>query len=108
MKLAADPKNTIKTTLNESSNPQVDFANQFIGRGTLGAGRIQEEIRFCTCPELLGCLSFMESLHDNEAIVVTGFEQFSECSGYSSTLKFCGDFRDRGKVSTRCSHHPSD
>ncbi|XP_071798548.1 uncharacterized protein [Asterias amurensis] len=76
---------------------QVDFANQFIGRGTLGAGRIQEEIRFCTCPELLGCLSFMESLHDNEAIVITGFEQFSECSGYSSTLKFCGDFRDTGK-----------
>ncbi|XP_022093463.1 uncharacterized protein LOC110980795 isoform X2 [Acanthaster planci] len=72
---------------------QVDFANRFLGGGTLLASRQQEEIRFCTCPELLAALLFTESLQDNEAVVVAGFEQFSEYTGYSSTLKFSGDHK---------------
>ncbi|CAF4421255.1 unnamed protein product, partial [Rotaria magnacalcarata] len=32
---------------------QVDFANRYIGGGVLGAGCVQEEIRFCICPEML-------------------------------------------------------
>ncbi|XP_038050609.1 uncharacterized protein LOC119723809 isoform X2 [Patiria miniata] len=76
---------------------QVDFANRFLGGSILLAGRQQEEIRFSTCPELLASLLFTESLQDNEAVVVTGFEQFSEYSGYSSTLKFTGDHKDYAK-----------
>ena len=80
------------------SNPQVDFANRYIGGGVLGAGRVQEEIRFCTCPELLVSMLFMERMEDNEAIIIKGFEQFSEYSGYASKLNYAGDFRDICKV----------
>lgn len=73
---------------------QVDFANRFIGGGVLGGGCVQEEIRFCICPELLASLVFMESMEDNEAIAIAGFEQFSRYHGYGWGLRYAGDFRD--------------
>ena len=41
---------------------------------------------------------FMESMEDNEAIVIKGYEQFSTTTGYASGLQFAGDFRDNIEV----------
>ncbi|GFO00486.1 poly(ADP-ribose) glycohydrolase [Plakobranchus ocellatus] len=85
----------------EDSGPEalhVDFANRSIGGGVLGRGRVQEEIRFSTCPELLVALLFMESLQANEAIFISGFEQFSSYSGYADSLSFAGPYRGQGQL----------
>lgn len=80
-----------------SSAIQVDFANRSIGGGVLGRGRVQEEIRFSTCPELIAAMVFMENMEDNEAIVISGFEQFSQCTGYASSLQYAGPFHDHAR-----------
>ncbi|XP_041350865.1 uncharacterized protein LOC121369852 [Gigantopelta aegis] len=77
-----------------SDGIQVDFANRYIGGGVLGRGKVQEEIRFCECPELIASLLFMESMEENEAIVMSGFEQFSSHYGYAADLEYGGDFVD--------------
>lgn len=76
---------------------QVDFANRFIGGGVLGAGQVQEEIRFCINPELLVAMMTMETMQDNEAIIIRGAERFSSYSGYGRTFKFTGDFKDESE-----------
>lgn len=38
----------------------------------LGQGCVQEEIRFICCPELIVSRLFVESLEDNEALIITG------------------------------------
>ena len=54
-----------------ASFPQVDFANHCIGGATLGSGRVQEEIRFCICPELIISMLIMGPMDDNEAVIIT-------------------------------------
>lgn len=76
----------------------MDFANRFIGGGVLSAGRVQEEIRFTVCPELLVSLLFMECMEENEAIVIQGYEQFASVQGYAESLRFIGDHRDYAEV----------
>ncbi|CAL1545341.1 unnamed protein product [Lymnaea stagnalis] len=71
---------------------QVDFANQSIGGGVLGRARVQEEIKFCVCPELMSAMLFMENMEHNEAIAVSGFEQFSCYTGYADSLEFAGHY----------------
>eukprot|EP00057_Strongylocentrotus_purpuratus_P021526 XP_011676000.1 PREDICTED: uncharacterized protein LOC585285 isoform X1 [Strongylocentrotus purpuratus] len=83
-----------------SSTLQVDFANEYIGGGVLGSGCVQEEIRFCICPELLVSLIFMESMEENEAISISGFEQFSSYTGYGWGLRYTGDFRDGAQITS--------
>ncbi|MEQ2276761.1 hypothetical protein XENORESO_008321, partial [Xenotaenia resolanae] len=51
---------------------QVDFANKFVGGGVIGAGLVQEEIRFLINPELIISRLFMEALEDNECLIITG------------------------------------
>ena len=74
---------------------QMDFANCFIGGGVLNEGSVQEEIRFLINPELMVSRLLCECMEDNEAIVITGAEQFSRYSGYGSSLTWSGDFRDQ-------------
>ena len=64
----------------------------------LGWGSVQEEIRFSVCPELLVSLVFMECMDDNEAIVISGFEQFAKYKGYARSLRFAGNHRDNTQV----------
>ncbi|XP_071497739.1 uncharacterized protein [Diadema antillarum] len=80
---------------------QVDFANEYIGGGVLGSGCVQEEIRFSICPELLASMVFMECMEDNEAIFISGFEQFSRCHGYGWNLQYAGDHRDVSQTTSR-------
>ncbi|XP_032792418.2 poly(ADP-ribose) glycohydrolase [Daphnia magna] len=73
---------------------QVDFANKFIGGGVLNTGCVQEEIRFVICPELIAACLFSEVMENNEALIITGCEQYSRHSGYGDTFRFEGDFVD--------------
>lgn len=77
----------------------MDFAAAHIGGGVLGGGRVQEEIRFSICPELLVSMLIMEAMDSNEAIIINGFERFSSYEGYAATLKFGGNFEDPSEVS---------
>lgn len=70
---------------------QVDFANRLIGGGVLRNGCVQEEIRFCNCPETLVALCLCSELKHTEALCITGAEFFTEHEGYASSLEFKGD-----------------
>ncbi|KAL4471969.1 hypothetical protein ABPG72_018471 [Tetrahymena utriculariae] len=68
---------------------QVDFANCDIGGGILGDGLVQEEIRFCICPEMLvSLLVFDKSMQANEVIIMKGIKQYSDYQGYSNSFRF--------------------
>lgn len=88
---------------------QADFANAFIGGAAISYGLfkemsiivdngklgcVQEEIRFAICPELIVSRLFCPVMHSNEAIIITGAEQFSKYKGYARTLAFDGDYVD--------------
>ena len=76
---------------------QVMFASENLGGGVLFTGNTQEEIRFCVSPELLVSLLFVESMQDNEAVLIQGFEQFSKYSGYAKDFCFAGDYKDNNE-----------
>ena len=73
---------------------QADFANRVIGGGVLRRGCVQEEIRFVICPELIASRLFCEELQDDEAVLITGVERFSNYSGYASSFKWTSDHID--------------
>ena len=79
----------------------MDFAAAHIGGGVLGGGKVQEEIRFCICPELVVSMLINDVMEDNEAIVITGHERFSSYYGYATTLNYGGDFQDPSEVIQR-------
>ena len=57
----------------------VDFANKYVGGGTLGNGAVQEELLFLTYPELiLSKLLMPDAMRDNEALVMTGAIRMSD------------------------------
>lgn len=74
---------------------QVDFANKLVGGGVLGAGSVQEEIRFVICPELIISRLFTECLGVSDVLLISGVEQFNKYSGYSDSFIWDGDFRDQ-------------
>ena len=87
----------------------MDFANRYIGGGVLSSGLVQEEIRFISCPELIAGLSLVECLQDNEALEISGFEQYSSHSGYSYSFSFDGDYQDGAEVDLMIMKiHPTD
>lgn len=67
---------------------QVDFANKVIGGGVYREGCVMEDIRFCISSELLVSRLFTQNLENNEVLVVTGSEIFSEYIGYGGTFKY--------------------
>lgn len=73
---------------------QVDFANKFVGGGVIGAGLVQEEIRFLINPELIVSRLFTEALDDDECLIITGTQQYSKYTGYSQTYKWAGCHQD--------------
>ncbi|OVA18990.1 Poly(ADP-ribose) glycohydrolase [Macleaya cordata] len=77
---------------------EVDFANKYIGGGSLSRGCVQEEIRFMINPELVVGMLFLPSMEDNEAIEIVGAERFSNYSGYASSFRFSGDYLDKKLV----------
>uniref|UniRef100_A0A6B2L698 PARG catalytic Macro domain-containing protein n=1 Tax=Arcella intermedia TaxID=1963864 RepID=A0A6B2L698_9EUKA len=71
-----------------------DFANKSIGGGVLHGGNVQEEILFVIKPECLVSMLFCEVMDIDEAIIITGAEQFSKYSGYGGTMRFEGEFQN--------------
>ncbi len=80
-----------------SDYTKVDFANMYLGGGILNTGCLQEEIMFAVCPELICGLLFMESMTDNEAIIVHGFKKYSNYSGYGWQLQYEGKCNEVSK-----------
>lgn len=72
----------------------VDFANKYIGGGVLNSGCVQEEIFFVICPELIVAKLFTEKLLSQDALVITGAEQFNEYANYADKFKWKGSFKD--------------
>lgn len=70
----------------------IDFANQFIGGGSLGSGSVQEEIMFIKHVEPLISLLFTEKLEDCECVVIKGSQRFCRTSGFKKNFQFDDDF----------------
>lgn len=66
---------------------RVDFANKFIGGGTLRRGAVQEEIMFLCSPECLAAMLICECMLPNEAITISGSKRAVAHSGYMTTFK---------------------
>ncbi|KAL1221180.1 Poly(ADP-ribose) glycohydrolase 1 [Cardamine amara subsp. amara] len=74
---------------------EVDFANKYLGGGSLSRGCVQEEIRFMINPELIAGMLFLPRMDDNEAIEIVGVERYSCYTGYASSFRFAGDYIDK-------------
>lgn len=73
----------------------VDFANMVIGGGVIGAGCVQEEIRFVINPECLVSRLLCERLASNESVLILGAQRFSTYTGYRDTFAWSGHFEDK-------------
>lgn len=71
---------------------QMDFADSFIGGLILDWDCIQEEVLFAVFAELIVACLFTERIEDNEAVIVTGCEQYSRYRGYGQSFKFDGNY----------------
>lgn len=72
----------------------IDFANKLIGGGVLSGATLDEEVLFLMKPECLVTMLLSAELEENEAILISGAEQFSKCEGSGFNFKFIGDFKD--------------
>eukprot|EP00741_Cyanophora_paradoxa_P013031 tig00020675_g12585.t1 len=80
---------------------QVDFANELIGGGALSTGCVQEEIRFALSPECLVSMLVCPVMKDDEAILISGTERYSDYRGYAFGLEFAGDHVDSTPMDER-------
>lgn len=89
-------------SIDDSKNSlHIDFANKFVGGGTLGNGAAMEEIMFSKSPELIACQVFTKVLSDNECLMVHGAEKFSDGEGYGAGFRWQGDYLDEGVEGNR-------
>eukprot|EP01126_Amoeba_proteus_P004650 TRINITY_DN11540_c0_g1_i2.p1 TRINITY_DN11540_c0_g1~~TRINITY_DN11540_c0_g1_i2.p1 ORF type:complete len:434 (+),score=94.24 TRINITY_DN11540_c0_g1_i2:247-1548(+) len=86
------PQGTIEDSPAET---HVDFANRFIGGGALENDFMMEEILFIVKPELIVSMALCSYMHDEEAIVISGAQQYSCYSGYAHSFTFEGDYDNR-------------
>ena len=90
-----------KESITDSAAPfHVDFANMFIGGGSLSGGCVQEEILFLEKPELIVAQAIMEVMTPNEAIALRGAERHSILTGYgreqyATGVRWAGDASDK-------------
>ena len=73
---------------------QVDFANEYIGGGSLYYGRVQEEIYYLVMPEFILGSIFCSRMLPHEAIRLVGLKYYSKHTGYGNTLGFHEGFID--------------
>jgi len=67
---------------------KVDFANKFIGGGSLDHGNVQEEIMFLCHPEMFVSMILCERMLDNEVIAFKGFQKYYSIKGYGDQLAY--------------------
>lgn len=80
---------------------QVDFANEFIGGGTLSYGNVQEELMFSVHPELIASMVFTQKMEDNEGVVIIGAEKVSSYRGYGNSATYTGSYQDTRGIDER-------
>jgi poly(ADP-ribose) glycohydrolase len=87
----------VQGTIEDDGNEcwQVDFANMIIGGGVIGAGCVQEEIRFVINPECLVSRLLCEKLSPNESVLIIGPQRYSNYSGYRDTFAWSGHHEDK-------------
>ena len=73
---------------------RIDFANEYIGGGTLSGGNVQEELYFAIHPELQLTMLFCQVMLWDEVIVVKGAERVTDYAGYGHTAHFKGIHRN--------------
>ncbi|EAR94344.1 poly(ADP-ribose) glycohydrolase (macronuclear) [Tetrahymena thermophila SB210] len=76
----------------------VDFANKYIGGGSLYDGDVQEEILFNTCPEMLVSTIFCQKMEEKEAILIIGAERFNSYIGYGYDFQVTGEYFDKSSI----------
>ena len=81
---------TKESLFNGDASYGIDFANQYIGGGTLNGGCVQEEILFAIEPEAIVSLFFMEVMDDNDAIAIFNTIQYSKYDGYGWDFIYTG------------------
>jgi len=81
---------TKESLFNGDASYGVDFANKYIGGGTLNGGCVQEEILFAIEPEAIVSLFFMEVMDDNDAIAIFNTIQYSKYDGYGWDFIYTG------------------
>lgn len=90
------PDLRVQGTIEDDGNScwQADFANMMIGGGVIGAGCVQEEIRFVINPECLVSRLICEKMSPNEAVLIIGPQRYSKYSGYRDTFAWSGHYDD--------------
>lgn len=86
---------------------QADFANMVIGGGVIGAGCVQEEIRFVINTECLVSRLLCERMTSNESILILGAQRYSNYTGYGDTFSWSGHHEDqtpRDALGRRCTY----
>ena len=68
----------------------MDFANWYIGGGSLHTGCVQEEIMFANRPELCTSIMLCEVMDHNEAIEFIGYKKYFKNKGYAWTCEYDG------------------
>ena len=63
----------------------------------MDSGRVQEEIRFCICPELIISMLIMGPMDNNEAVIVTVSERGGEREGRGGRGGGEGGEKGRGR-----------
>lgn len=76
---------------------QVDFANKYLGGGSVYDSCTQEEILFVLYPELIASILFTVELDKNESLVVTGCERFNDSEGYLNSFRWTGNHVDESQ-----------
>jgi len=74
----------------------------YLGGGVISGGCVQEEIRFSVNTELIASCLFCEKMNDNEAIIISGSDRFSNTTGYAFGLRFGGDYTETNPLTTIC------
>ena len=69
---------------------KADFANQYLGGGSLMTGCVQEEIMFANHPQLFTSQLLCQIMAPNEAIHLIGFKKYSKNRGYGHTVTYDG------------------
>mmetsp|Transcript_3845 Transcript_3845/g.3779 ORF Transcript_3845/g.3779 Transcript_3845/m.3779 type:complete len:108 (+) Transcript_3845:111-434(+) len=69
-----------------------NFANEYIGGGSLNSGTAQEEILFLIFPEMYTSMLFCEPMQKNESIVMFNVRRYSNYTGFGQSLEYAGTF----------------
>lgn len=73
----------------------VNFANKHFGYGRIINSCTQEEILHSCCPESFLGLMFIETMADNEVIIIRNTRRFSDYTGYGNNFGWSGPYNGK-------------